>query len=263
MNIDDVKLQLPLSLQKIISECDWYSVSDGESDAAVFQLIGDTTRYLKISWVDAQFPVKTDKIKLDWLSDKITVPKVLAYQETTTHQYLLMSEIEGLFPFHADLDWSPEERIRCLAQAARAFHSMPIAGCPFKWGIEEQLAGARENIGLNRVAVDDWEDEHQGKTIEELYHELLAARPNDEDLVVLHGDMYPLNIHVDPSTKQVNGYIDVGACGIGDRYTDLAIIAQAIGWHFEPKYIDFFFEQYGIPLDAQKIRFYQLMTEFY
>ena len=263
MNIDDVKRQLPKTLQHLIDDYDWHPASEGESDAAVFHLVGNTTSYLKVSQVDAQFPVKTDKTKLDWLNGKIAVPKVLAYEESTTHQYLLMSAIEGLFPFHDNLDWTVEERIICLAQAARAFHSIPIDDCPFKWGTEEQLAGVRENIGLNRVAVDMWEDEHHGKTIEQLYRELLAAHPTNEDLVLVHGDMYPLNIHVNPSTKQVNGYIDVGACGIGDRYTDLALIAQAIGWHFDAKYIDFFFEQYGIPKDAQKIYFYQLMTEFY
>lgn len=263
VNIDETKRQIPDALRQVIGDCDWHQAGDGESDATVFRLVGDTTRFLKISSVYAQFPVSRDRQKLEWLQGKIAVPQILAYTETTTCQYLLMSEIRGMYPFHDDLAWTPEERIICLANAAKAFHSIPIKGCPFKWGIREQLAQVRENIGLDRIAVDDWEDEHKGKTIDQLHQELRAARPDSEVLVVVHGDMYPLNIHADPDTKQVNGFIDVGACGVGDRFTDLAVIVQAIGWHLGAKYIDFFFEQYGMPIDEQKVRFYQLMVEFY
>jgi aminoglycoside 3'-phosphotransferase II len=251
---------LPESLKTTIGTVEWEAVSEGESGAEVWHShIG----YLKLSEKTALYPVLNDKQRLDYLAGRIPVPKVLHYAESDTHQFLLMSALEGLHPMHDDLDWSSEERIAFLAQAMRRFHTLPIDDCPFRASIMEQLARARSNIEKDEIREDLLEPEYQGRDLWELYADLEAMRPASEDWVVTHGDSYPMNIIAEPKSHELLGFIDVGALAIADRYTDFAPIANAIGWHLGQESISRFFELYGINPDWGKLKFYQLLDEFY
>ena len=256
---------IPATLQALIAADAWHEISEGESDARVFRLTGaDGVRYLKIAPHDAQFQVKADKVRLDWLAGRVSVPQVLHYAEDHTHQFLLMSALDGLHPMHDDLNWSAEDRIHFLAQAAQRFHALPIAGCPFAFGVDAQLAAARHNVENGLVRTDLFEPQWQDFTPQSLFEKLVSLKPDREDLVVVHGDLYPMNIRVHPTQKTLLGYIDVGGMGISDRYTDLAVIANAIEWHLGETWIERFFHAYGIEtIDTPKLRFYQLLNEFF
>lgn len=252
---------LPESLKTVIGAAQWVRVGEGESGAEVWRL--DGLGYLKLSTKTALYPVLDDKLRLDYLAGRIHAPKVLHYAENETHQFLLMSALEGLHPMHDDLAWTGEERISFLAQAMRRLHALPIAECPFRESIPEQLARAKSNIEKGEIRLDLLEPEYQGRDLWELYAELEAMRPSAEDWVVSHGDSYPMNIIAEPETKELLGFIDVGSVAIADRYTDFAPIANAIGWHLGKESISRFFELYGIAPDWEKLKFYQLLGEFY
>jgi aminoglycoside 3'-phosphotransferase-2 len=72
-----------------------------------------------------------------------------------------------------------------------------------------------------------------------------------------------MNIIAEPQSHALLGFIDVGGLAIADRYSDLAPIVSAIGWHLGKEGISRFFELYGISPDWDKLRFYQLLQEFY
>ena len=68
---------------------------------------------------------------------------------------------------------------------------------------------------------------------------------------------------VDGSVQQV-GFVDVGGCGVSDRYLDLAVAARSLAHHVSPEALGPFFVEYGIDYpDLQKIDFYVLLDEFF
>lgn len=257
-------IPIPESLQSLIADNDWHEITEGESDARVFRLQqGADVRYLKISAHDAQTPVKNDKVRLDWLAGCIAVPKMLHYCESENHQFLLMTAIDGLHPMHNDLDWSPQERVQFLAEAAKHFHALPITDCPFTWRVDEQIEVARHRVDIAHIKTHLLETQWQSYTPQSLFDKLVSLKPDAEDIVVAHGDLYPINIRAHPAEKSLLGYIDVGRMGLADRYTDLALIANAIRWHMGADWIPYFFRAYGIDtIDTPKLHFYQLINEF-
>jgi aminoglycoside phosphotransferase len=254
---------LPQSIKILIESADWQAISEGESDADVIRLVDDTTRYLKVSRHDAQFTVKTDYERLNWLSGKIAVPEILAYEESQNYQFLLMSEIAGIHPFHDALGWSPQERIGLLAKASRQFHAIPIDHCPFRQSIDEQLAAAKHNVDTGRIRTDLFDPPYQGRDPANLYEELALLKPKTQDWAMTHGDLYPLNIRTDAQTHELLGFIDVGGAALADPYTDFAPIANAIHWHFGKAWISYFFEAFGIEPNWDKLQFFQLLNEFF
>src|SRR5687767_10975177 len=107
---------LPESLKVAIGAVQWIRVGEGECGAEVWR---SPIGYLKLSTKTALYPVLDDKVRLDYLAGRIPAPKVLHYAESETHQFLLMSALEGLHPKHDNLAWTGEERISFLAQALR------------------------------------------------------------------------------------------------------------------------------------------------
>lgn len=248
---------LPDSVKQQIQSAQWQIVGEGESDARVYRLIDTQTRYLKISQQTAQYTVKAEYERLNWLSGKVPVPDILHYTEDENYQFLLMSNCPGLHPLHDDLAWTVEARIDALVQSAQALHGLSTENCPYRMSFDEQIALAQHNIEQEHV-----DAENQGRNINDLFAEFVALKPEKEDYVITHGDLYPVNIRVDVDTQGITGFIDVGAMAVADRYTDFAPIVNAIGWHHDEKWIDRFFDAYGIPLDRDKLRFYQLFQEF-
>lgn len=250
---------LPLSLRPLLETTTWQPITTGASGARVFRLhTGDTVRYLKIAP-----DLHAEEERLRWLQGRVPVPQVLHSARHEGRHFLLLSALPGLMPFHDALPWSPEERMRAMAQAARRFHALPVDECPFPRGLDWALAQARDNMLSGRVAEDDFDAHRKGRRASDLFQELLAARPHDEDFVVVHGDLYPVNVLVHPQTHALLGYVDVGRVGVADRYVDLALIANAIRWHYGTDYWALFFEVYGVPLDREKIDYYALLDEFF
>lgn len=84
------------------------------------------------------------------------------------------------------------------------------------------------------------------------------ARNLKEDLVFTHGDYSLPNIII--LDDRVSGFIDLGNCGIADRYYDLAVAEKSIIMNYGKEYVDLFYRCYGIEgIDQQKIRFFQIV----
>lgn len=96
----------------------------------------------------------------------------------------------------------------------------------------------------------------------DLYQELLATRPDQEDQVFTHGDYCLPNVLV--GNGRVTGFIDLGRAGVADRYQDPALCTRSLTYNFGPGWDARFLAHYGLPQpDEAKLTFYRLLDEFF
>ena len=81
-----------------------------------------------------------------------------------------------------------------------------------------------------------------------------------EDLVVCHGDACNPNFILDADGASL-GYVDLGLCGVADRWADLAPALISLGWNYGPGWEPAFLAGYGIDLDADKLSYYTRLWE--
>jgi kanamycin kinase len=161
--------------------------------------------------------------------------------------------------------WPVESRSRiidALADLTRVLHTLPIAECPF----DRTLAVTIPEALSADVDLNDLNPQRRGWTRDELVAELLATRPQHEDLVICHGDLCAPNVLFDPDTCRVSGLIDAGRLGVADRWVDLAIatrsLTSTLNPHYGPWAADRYLTRYGVLPDHSKIEFYRLLDEF-
>ena len=87
-----------------------------------------------------------------------------------------------------------------------------------------------------------------------------------EQPVLSHGDFCLPNVFL--SDGRVTGFIDLGHCGIADRYQDIALCCRSLRHNLEetahvPFDEDRFFRALGVERDAEKIRYYILLDELF
>lgn len=202
------------------------------------------------------------KEKLEWLQGKLPVPEVLYYHKDDANEYLLLSEIQGINAsdksYEADLPLVME----LLASGLKALHSVRIEDCSFNQKLEVKLKEAKRRVENGLVDEEDFDEIRKGLKAKYLYKELVLSKPQNEDLVFIHGDYCLPNIILDKG--KVSGFIDMGRAGVADRYQDLALALRSISANFGREHIPLFLKKYGlIEIDERKIDYYQLMDEFF
>ncbi|MFG2296364.1 APH(3')-V family aminoglycoside O-phosphotransferase [Streptomyces sp. NPDC048603] len=256
---------------------EWTSVNEGDSGAFVYHLTGhEPELYAKIAPRSAQdapenwaFDLAGEADRLEWLARHgIPAPRIVERGADATSTWLVTEALPGVA---ASEEWPEHQRfavVEAIAGLARALHELPVDDCPFDRGLTVTVTEARHNVRAGLVDLDDLQEEHEGWSGEELLAELDRTRPEDEDLVVCHGDLCPNNILLDPDTCEVTGVIDVGRLGRADRHADLALAARELEidedpW-FGPAYAEHFLVRYGVQhVEKDKMTFYQLLDELF
>jgi aminoglycoside phosphotransferase len=258
---DEWRGRLPRELAALTGAETWQAISTGCAAAYVFRI---GSRYLKIDVRGGPNSLLAEKERLEWLRGRLPVPAVLYYGTDAMHEYLLLSEIEGIMA--CDQAWREDMvgLVRLLAQGLRRVHSVDIASCPFDERLDRKLAAARERVEKGLVDEMDFDAERQGRRAGDLYEELLRTRPPSEDLVFTHGDFCLPNILIDRQHARISGLIDWGRAGIADRYQDIALAARSLNYNFGPGLEPLLFADYGLTaLDRQKLDFYRLLDELF
>ncbi|AWV07369.1 hypothetical protein C9I47_1673 [Lysobacter maris] len=151
--------------------------------------------------------------------------------------------------------------VDAIAAFLRRLHAIPVAECPFDSDRAYRLIQARKRIDTGRVDVDDFDDEREGWTVEQVWKTMLDLPPFEPDPVVTHGDFTLDNLLI--REGEVTGCIDTGRLGVADRYQDLAILWNGLG-HFGPLLQARFLQQYGIAeMNWDKLRFHLMLDEFF
>ena len=257
--------KLPKKIFDIIDpKYNWNPVDQGNSQSRIYFLKHQDkiNLYLKINQKNLITNLEDEYHRLNWLEGRIPVPKTIAYMKESGLEYLLLTEIIGTPSFKFEND-NKKAIIKILANGLKIIHSIPIYNCPFDQSLDGQIIRVKEIINQKLVNTDNFDDERKGKNIDQLYSELIDTKPGSEDLVFTHGDYCLPNVLINDS--KLSGFIDLGRSGIADRYQDLALCARSIKYNCnDPELISTFFEEYGLnTINDEKLRFYQLLDEFF
>lgn len=208
-----------------------------------------------------------------WLDGKLPVPRVIRCEQDADRQYLLMSRIPGRMSCDAYHMSRPGELAARLAEALEMLWRVDITGCPRDSGLDAVLAEARYRVEHGLVDRDNVEPTTFGpggfRDPADLLAWLERNRP-DYEPVLSHGDLCLPNIFIDGD--RVSGFIDLGACGVGDRWRDIALCYRSLRWNAEGAYggrvypdvkSQMLFDALGIAPDLDKIRYYILLDELF
>jgi aminoglycoside phosphotransferase len=250
-------------LRELTAGCHWQRVTVGASGAEVFRSTrtGATPWYLKVTTRAAGVDTTAEAQRLEWLRDRLPVPRGVAFADEPAASYLLMTAVSGLDATDPAHLAEPERLVYLLAQGLRHVHALPTEDCPFDHRLDAEIARAEARMHHGQVDEADFDQQRQGQRAADLFQTLLVTQPRAEDLVFTHGDYCLPNIMIDAG--QVSGFLDLGRAGVGDRYRDLSLAARSITRNLGAHWQRLFFQAYGLDTpDPAKVEFCQLLDEF-
>ena len=259
-------MNLPVGLpEKLRQEYTFEPVRKGESGAGVFYLTapGKPPLYLKTAPAALGLQLEQEAQVLAWLRGKLPVPDLLAFDQTGGQEYLLMSALAGADLEELAGDQNTAALVQVYATGLKQLHSVPVAGCPVRRTLTEEIAAIEDRVRQGMVDETDFDPVWQGRSAASLLEELIRKRPAEEDLVFTHGDYCLPNVMAGNGYR-LSGFIDLNRAGLGDRYRDLALAFRSIEEEFGREWLPPFMAAYGLgQANSGKIAFYQLVDEFF
>lgn len=249
-----------LDVNNFIKNADIEKISIGCSDTEVFKITKESKEfYLKIGKNDTLIREFT---ALNWLKGKLSVPEIVLFDENNNYEYLITEALPGEMICSDYYENNPEEALKIIKEAFDNLYSIDISTCPFNVSIDYKLNLVQKNVENNLI-----KKENISKKVLDKYkspENILNYLKNNkfkEELCFSHGDISLPNIFA--LNYKFSGFIDVGECGIADKWFDLAICEKSIKRNFGDKYVSKFYETLNIIPDRKKIEYYLLMMELY
>lgn len=261
-------MKIPIEIKKIIGDKAFNIDTVGLSDSQVF-CFDDIVLKIQNNNYEARSEIRI----LNWLNGRELVPKVICSHIEDGKSYLLMSKIKGKMSCEREFLREPELLIKVLGEGLKMLWGIDISDCPCDSSIENKLKLAEERVKNNLCSMDNVEQDTYGEkgfsSPQELLKWLKDNKPN-ESYVLSHGDYCLPNIFIDDN--KISGFIDLGRCGIGDKYQDIALCYRSLVHNFEGRYggevyegfnANILFDELGIEPDWDKIRYYILLDELF
>ena len=266
---DDMnQLQVPVKISKLIEKKP-YTVDDVGMSGNQVLIFEDLVLKIENDPVSVRKQVELMK----WLDGKVSVPKVIQYEEENNKSYLLMTKIGGVMSCDEYYLEHSEILLKALAEGMKMLWSVDISGCTQVRDLDTILKEARIRVENNLVDVDNVEPDTFGENGFESPKHLLEWLENNRppmEPVFSHGDYCLPNVFLDG--EKVNGFIDLGRAGVGDKWNDIALCYRSLKHNFSgmyggKNYEDFnpdrLFEILGVEPDWQKIKYYLLLDELF
>ena len=235
----------------------------GMTGDALYWVEGEPASLLKVStrW---QAELEYQAQALRWLEGRLPVARVLAFEKGEGLAALWMTRLKGADGVDLCRQAAPEEVATSFALALRQVHSLPIDNCPLDQRLDRKVALAEARARNGEVDEDDLDECRRGLPVEELLGQLHERRPKDEDLVFTHGDYCVPNVMFEQG--QLSGFVDLGRCGVADRYQDLALLVRSLALKVNAgqDLSGVVAKVYAIDKwDQAKVEYYQLLDEFF
>lgn len=237
----------------------------GMSGDLVFRLDAPVRAFAKIAAPGRRISrVEMDReiAVLRWLDGRIGAPRLIwSGLLDEGRPAFLMQALEG--PALHELQGEAAEVGAIAAIHALAdLHALPVADCPFDERLQRRMREVRLRVQLGEVDEADFDPDRTGRTAADVLAELERTAPEDEDLVVTHGDASWPNFLISGGRA---GLIDLGRAGIADRHHDLALFVRSgrrNAPHLDvPELIRRHYPMEA--LDEVRLEFYRLLDELY
>lgn len=184
-----------------------------------------------------------------------------------------MSRIPGVMSCDAVWMDHPDELLDRLAEGLRLLWAVDTTDCPWVNDLDHALAFLRERVErgeLNAAACTPGTFGPGGfRSPADLLGWLERNRP-EESFVFSHDDYCMPNIFLDREKNAVAGFIDLGGCGLADRWHDIALCLKSLRRNFSGFFGGpvrpapdeaRFFTALGIGRDEERLRYYLLLDE--
>ena len=210
---------------------------------------------------------------MQWLDGKLTVPKILAYEEEDGKSYLLMSKMEGEMSCDTYYLEHPDVLVSALACGLKLLWEVDIQDCPRVRDLDALLAEARWQVENDLVDLDNAQEgtfgENGFQSPADLLEWLELNRPDFEP-VFSHGDYCLPNVFL--KEGKIKGFIDLDRSGVCDKWNDIAICYRSLKNNISGKYggkvydnfdPNILFDMLEIEPDWKKINYYILLDELF
>jgi len=188
------------------------------------------------------------------------VPEVLEQGADDSAAWLLTAALPGESAVSARWIAEPAAAVPAIGRALRSLHDdLPVDSCPFTWSAADRLEDARRRAGRGGLDRSSWDPAHRSMSIDEALRRATDTPPIDR-LVVCHGDACAPNTLLADDGRWT-GHVDVGALGLADRWSDLAIATWSVTWNYGTEWEGQMLEAYGITRDDDQIAYYRLLWD--
>lgn len=209
---------------------------------------------------------------LRWLDGRVPAPRIIETVVQSGWRWTLMSRIPGEMACAEAWRADPHRLVRVLADAMKRLWQTDLTGCPVDQSPDAKLARARKTVEAGEVNMELVEPETFSEggfhSPAALLQWLEEHRPPFEP-VLTHGDFCLPNVFLEDWS--VTGFLDLGRSGMGDRWTDIAILWRTLRDNFGGHYgeavpgfhPDELFQALGMEKDEDRLKYYLLMDELF
>jgi len=254
------RYKLSKVIEEFINDCVLEEINIGCSDSQVIKIIKNNSIYfLKIARLGL---LTSEYEKLKWLDNKLDVPKVILYDKDDVTEFLITESIIGEMVCSDKYIKDPMLGLNIIAQAFNKILEVDINDCPFDVSIDYKLKLVENNVKNKLIDISQLSESTLNKfgSLENIL-DFLKTNKFYEEKCFSHGDTSLPNIFA--LDNKFSGFIDVGECGIADKWFDLAICEKSIKRNYGEEYISKFYEELNIIPNREKIDYYLLMMELY
>lgn len=247
-------------ISNFIKDAKLEEISIGCSDSQVFKIEKeDNVYFLKV----ANLGLLTSEYNaLKWLDGKLLVPKIVLYTVNNEIEFLITEKIPGEMVCSDNIINDYKKGLKVIVEAFNNIYDVDIKNCPFDVSLDYKLNLVKSNVDNGLINYDELSENTKSKfkNLNEILDYLFENR-FEEELCFSHGDTSLPNIFC--NNGKFSGFIDVGECGIADKWFDLAICQKSIKRNYGENAISEFYSELNIVPDNYKINYYLLMMELY
>lgn len=253
-------IKIPEKIKDLVGNQAYTEDNIGKSNARIILF---ETMVLKVENVSEESMNEHSMMK--WMKDMVPVPDIICSEQEDGLNYLLMSKLEGDMGRSQKYFLNPQELAKVAAEGLRLLWSVNIQECPYDIRLEHKLEIAEKSVEEGSCDMEDAEEatysENGFKSPKDLLNWLKGNRPSYEDAVFSHGDYCMSNLII--KDNQISGFIDLGKCGIADRYQDIALCYRDLMHHAPGFTPDMLFGALEIEPYWEKIKYYILLDELF
>lgn len=198
---------------------------------------------------------------LKWLQGKLKVPELVEHVETGDEGWFVTKALDGVSLIEIEQD--ADTVLRVLAEGIKAMSAVDVTNCPLDGFGARSLEVARENAERMDGFPDNKEDWNDFQSPMLLWEWLREHQPVIEKPTLIHGDYCLPNVFC--KDGHFSGVLDLGWCGVGDKWIDIALAGRSLGFnrYDDKNLVPKLCKMLGLELDDDMLRYYILLDELF